>query len=165
MFSSSWDPCDPQATTLFLWDRTEGACASTRTVGDAQTTADALPTWCGPVILKGVCLADKTKEAKNKIILFLCFMSFLFYFSEKERILQNRTKPPRLPLRHVWIGMGVVGSSPLAKRKGGVRIPRALWVEDLPAALSVSVLGFCQNNVSVQKYFCIFHLTTLLAFV
>lgn len=111
------------------------------------------------------CMFSWQNEAKNKIILFLCFMSFLFYFSEKERILQNHTRPPRLPLRHVWIGMGVVGSSPLAKRKGGVRIPRALWVEDLPAALSVSVLGFCQNNVSVQKYFCIFHLTTLLAFV
>lgn len=111
MFSSSWDPCDPQATTLFLWDRTEGACASTRTVGDAQTTADALPTRCGPVILKGVCLADKTKEAKNKIILFLCFMSFLFTSQKKREYYKIAQSLP--DFRYVMYELGWVLSAPV----------------------------------------------------
>lgn len=49
MFSSSWDPCDLQARTLFLLDSLEGACVSKRTVSDHQTAAEALPTQCGPL--------------------------------------------------------------------------------------------------------------------
>lgn len=36
-------------------------------------------------------LKKKKTKAKNKIILFLCFMSFLSHFPEKEGLLQART--------------------------------------------------------------------------
>lgn len=109
------------------------------------------------------CMFGLQNKAKNKIILFLFYEVFFFYFWEKEGILQNHTRPPRLPLSYVWIGTGVVGSSPLAKWKGRLVSRVHCGCKTVPTALSISVLGLCQNNVSVQKYFCIFHLNDTLS--
>lgn len=80
------------------------------------------------VILKGVCLAYKTDKAKNKIILFLCFMSCFFLLLRKRG---NITKSHQASQTSVILCMNWDGCRKLqspGKVKGRVGVLRALWV-------------------------------------
>ena len=94
------------------------------------------------------------------------FYEFSFFTFQKKRECYKITQglPDLVAYCPSWDG-GLRLQCPRQSAQGATHVLRVFWVE-CPLPFAVCVLDLlCQNNVSVQKYFCIFQLTAVLAFV
>lgn len=142
----------PAPTTLLIWGPEPGP----RWVGSRGDRASKLTCVVRDGMLVTPQSAAEAVPTRVLAKVASCGMSFPVYVSEEEGMLQNHPGPPRL-------GRMCGLQCPRQSAHGGICILHALWVE-CPLQFPISVLDLLgQNNVSVQKHFCIFQLATVLS--